>query len=367
MDKNNKKTAEDKHEVFISWKNAGYHPEWFFWAKVFSIITFIFFLISSCNLIINFNDFNFQLFTASVVVFLVWNIFKTAINIISKRFILLYAPNTRMEKISIHIGGDLDLNGIMLLPYLAKSDKSTAPDTINIKFPVAIMLHGYNSGRGQLNYISFALTQLGMAVISLDLRGHGESGGDRNDILFLIRDLNSILNYIYNQDFLDKERIVTIGLSLGAIISLYEGYLDPRVKCVLGLATTAEYKTMIAENIKPLSKKWWWKLNQRIGGLEVDPSSLQSRLVSPSLIANCRKSFFDVPIPWEINNEKRVLLLQCKDDYIVEEDNFERNVKAFKLTPKNYELFEKGGHGFLKQEVAVVGRIIGFLKKNNIF
>jgi len=352
----------NKHEngVFINWKNAGYHPQWFFYSKILDMITLIFFIIStilSLLYLIKSKEINiiiFHLFSTSIITLLIWNILKTSINIIAKRFIPMYAPNTVMKNVSIHIGGNLDLKGVILLPSKNLENKES-------KIPIAIAFHGYNSGRGQLNFISFALVQLGMAVLSVDMRGHGESGGDRNDTLYILRDLNNILNYIYSQDIFDKNNIVTIGLSIGAIISLYEGYLDPRVKCVVGLATTSEYKTMISENIKPLSRKWWWKLNQKIGGLEVDPSSLQSRLVSPALIAGCRKSFFDVPVPWEVDNAKRVLLLQCKNDYIVEPRNFESNINAFNLTPKNYELFEKGGHGFTKQEIAVIGRIISFI------
>ncbi|MBD3352070.1 MAG: alpha/beta fold hydrolase, partial [Candidatus Lokiarchaeota archaeon] len=304
----------------LNWKNAGYHPEWFKAAKIVKIIFSGVTLTLIPFIILFFSELLLHIFLIVIIVFLVWINVELLINNISKRWIPISLTNTIMEKLRIHIGGKLDLNGVVFFPKNKEG-----------KYPVVITLHGYNSGRGQLNYINLALVQMGIAVISLDLRGHGESGGDRNDILYIIRDLNHILSYITQDTRLDCSQIAVIGLSLGAIIALYEGYLDLRIKHVIGLATTSEYHQMISENIPPLSRKWWWKLSQRIGGLEVEPTSLQSRLVSPALIANHTKSFFDVPVPWDIDNEKRVLLIQCLDDYIVEPDNFEKNKKAFNL------------------------------------
>ncbi len=341
--------------VTLDWASGGYHPAWFQANRrilrlllVLDVIEFTawfaypeidFFPRALCALLI---------ITAS------WVLLAGLVDRITARWTPISAPGVIAKDLQIHVGGDITLTGFEFVPAHV-----TPP------YPVAITLHGYNSGRGQLNFVNLALCQMGVAVLSYDLRGHGATAGDRNDVLFVIRDLTRTLEYIRSRPDLDASRVVVVGLSLGAIIALYEGYLDPRVSHVIGLATTSEYKTMIAENIKPLSKKWWWKLNQRIGGLEVDPSSLQSRLVSPALIANSRKTFFGTPVPWEIDNAQRVLLLQCADDYIVKRDNFERNVRAFHLPPANVLLLKRGGHGFIGQEVAVVGKIIGWLKHRN--
>jgi pimeloyl-ACP methyl ester carboxylesterase len=343
--------------VTLNWASSGYHPEWF---RANRQILRLLLVLDAMELAIWFAYPEIDFFLRALWTFLIitasWMLLAGIVNRITARWSPISAPGVIAKELQIHVGGDITLTGLEFLPAHV-----TPP------YPVAIMLHGYNSGRGQLNFINFALCQMGIAVLSYDLRGHGATAGDRNDLLFLIRDINRTLEYVRSRPDFDASRVAVIGLSLGAIIALYEGYLDPRVRHVVGLATTSEYKTMIAENIRPLSKKWWWKLNQRIGGLEVDPSSLQSRLVSPALIANSRKTFFDTPVPWEIDNAQRVLFLQCADDYIVKPDNFERNVKAFRLPPQNVLLFRKGGHGFFRQEMGVVGKIIGWLNVRHFF
>ncbi len=341
--------------VTLDWAAGGYHPEWFrVNRQIFTLLLVLDAIEFTAWIAYPEIDFFLRVLCAFLIITASWMLLSGLVNRVTARWTPISAPGVIAKDLQIPVGGDITLTGLEFLPA-----RATPP------YPVAITLHGYNSGRGQLNFINFALCQGGVAVLSYDLRGHGATAGDRNDILFLIRDLNHTLDYIRSRPDLDASRVVVIGLSLGAIIALYEGYLDPRVRHVIGLATTSEYKTMIAENIKPLSKKWIWKLNQRIGGLEVDPSSLQSRLVSPALIANSRKTFFDTPVPWEIDNAQRVLLLQCADDYIVKPDNFARNVKAFRLPPPNVLLFRKGGHGFFQQEMGVVGKIIGWLKHRN--
>ncbi|MCP4760790.1 MAG: alpha/beta hydrolase [archaeon] len=337
--------------IELDWRTAGYHPEWFLANKIITIIMIILMTISLSFLIILQLEIWFQIFYIFSIITAIWLIIAGLVNRITERWIPISASNVIKKDFRIHIGGDINLNGIQLIP------KQNKPP-----YPVAIVLHGYNSGRGQLNFISFALTQLGISVISYDMRGHGESGGDKNDILYIMRDLDFTLDYIQSNSEFDQSKVVVIGLSMGAILGLYQGYLDHRVKGVIAMAAASEYKNMIAENIKFLSKKWWWKLQQRIGGLEVDPSNLQSRLVSPALVAFHRKSYFDNPVPWDIDNNKRVLLIHCSDDYVVEPDNFEKNIGAFKLNPENSLLLRKGGHSFFRQEIAVVGKIIGWLK-----
>ncbi len=343
--------------VTLDWASGGYHPEWFRANR--QIIRMLLVLdvieLATCFAYPDI-DFFLRVLWALLIITASWLLLAGLVNRITARWTPISAPGVITKDLQIHVGGDITLTGFEFVPA-----------RVPPPYPVAITLHGYNSGRGQLNFINLSLCQMGVAVLSYDLRGHGATAGDRNDILFVIRDLTRTLEYIHSRPEFDASRVMVIGLSLGAIIALYEGYLDPRVRHVIGLATTSEYKTMISENIKPLSKKWWWKLNQRIGGLEVDPSSLQSRLVSPALIANSRKTFFDTPVPWEIDNTQRVLLLQCADDYIVKLDNFQRNVHAFNLPPANVLLLKRGGHGFLGQEIAVVGKILGWLKERNFF
>jgi pimeloyl-ACP methyl ester carboxylesterase len=344
--------------VSLGYENGGYYPEWFVRDKWITVITLGLSILGGVVAIIFQSDITSYIFLLFLIFFEIWLIIREFINRIMHRWLPISAPNVSSSEISLHIGGEIDLKGIQLIPHLHPS---------GTKLPVAIVFHGYNSRRGQMNNIIMALTQMGAAVISIDQRGHGTSGGDKNDIYYLMRDLRVIIEYIYQKPEFDSDRILVMGVSLGAIVSLYEGYLDPRVKYVIAMAAAAEYQEMITKDIKIFSRKWFWILQQRIRGLEVNPTALQSRLVSPAMIAHNRKGFFEAPIPWDVDNNGRILLLHCEDDYVIKVDNFHRNVKAFGLKKENMLLLKKGSHWFTQQELAVIGEVIGWLKHRGFF
>lgn len=351
MDNIQKKKNSQSVGVTLDWKSAGYYPWWFLLVKIGFYLLFGASIISALLVFLTiFQEIFTQILFTVLIVLGCWWGFVESVNRITTRWVPINIPNVQSRPLAIRVGGDITLNGITLLP-----SHHSPP------YPVAILAHGYNSRRGQLNYIASTLSQLGIAVLSFDLRGYGQTGGDKNDILFALRDLNTVLDYVIHKKEFDSTRIIVVGLSFGAIVAMYEGYLDPKVAHVIGLATTADYHHMITANIRRFSKKWFWKFTQRISGLEVNPTGLQNRLISPVLVANHRKTYFDVPIPWEVDNNHRILLIHCSDDYVVPPDNLTQNISAFGLNPENVLLLQRGSHWFIRQEIAVMGKIIGWL------
>ncbi|GAB4322330.1 MAG: hypothetical protein Kow0069_26990 [Promethearchaeota archaeon] len=269
-------------------------------------------------------------------------------------------PDERIvvERFELRVGPAVTLVGDLVFPPPERAAR-LAPEG---RSPVAVLLHGYDSSRGQLDFLKVPLLLRGFAVLAYDQRGHGDSTGDRNDFLYIMRDLERVLDALSRDRRLDAGRIVVAGVSMGAGVALTEGYRDGRVRHVVALAAWSDYRTMVAEGIRPLSKKWWIRKRYALRGLNVDPSLLQSNLVSPAFFVGQRKGFFGVPVPWDVDDRDRVLLLHCADDYVVERENFDENVGAFGLGPDNATLFEQGGHAFYKQEasvVAVVSRWLG--------
>jgi alpha/beta superfamily hydrolase len=101
---------------------------------------------------------------------------------------------------------------------------------INSKVPIVIIYHGFGGNKMGPHFIFVKLARLlekaGIASIRLDFAGTGDSDGDFIDMTMgtELEDANNILDYVRKLEFVDKERIGILGLSMGgAIASMLAG------------------------------------------------------------------------------------------------------------------------------------------------
>jgi uncharacterized protein len=80
-----------------------------------------------------------------------------------------------------------------------------------------ILMHGSHGTReSELPYLRF-LSNAGYAVVAVDARGHGESGGETNALGWDgDRDVAGAFNFLRRQPGIDRGRIAGLGLSMGA-------------------------------------------------------------------------------------------------------------------------------------------------------
>jgi hypothetical protein len=261
-----------------------------------------------------------------------------------------------IESIMIPVGGHKYLVG----------DIMKSPVTPDKNANVLIICHGLGSTRQRNYQYGFALAFLGFAVIFYDARGHGETDfGRKWDGYYIIKDLSKVVDFIEkraeeNGDLNSKE-IVAMGFSLGGAVVLNEGYLDHRIKFVIGCCTFGNYKETTERSITNYTELII-KAGYELQGINLRPSYLQSRLVSPILNSfNRKKGFFGHPVYWDINNNYRVCLAHAKDDDFVQFENFEQNVEFLGLNRENYIAFEKGNHKFARDETALIGKMLLWL------
>lgn len=160
----------------------------------------------------------------------------------------------------------LDLNGIEKVPaYFIKPVTATHP------LPVVLYNHShggnYNlgkaevlSGRDYLQTISFAeeLTGMGYAVMAIDAWGFGDRSGKKESELFkemlikgqvmwgmMLYDAIHALDYLQSREDIDSERIGTIGMSMGGLMSWWLGSLDERIKVVIDIAAQVDLQTLL--------------------------------------------------------------------------------------------------------------------------
>jgi len=105
----------------------------------------------------------------------------------------------------------------------------------NAVLPAAVLLHSFGSNRDEWGSFPLLLQHNGIAVLSFDFRGHGEStrritsagpqlvdyqSFTQRDFQNLLLDINSAVDWLEEQPAIDKQRIVLIGSSLGANLAV---------------------------------------------------------------------------------------------------------------------------------------------------
>jgi pimeloyl-ACP methyl ester carboxylesterase len=123
-------------------------------------------------------------------------------------------------------------------------------------FPVrgdraAILIHGRHANRaeyqGRLEHIADFLIAQGFSVLLFDLRGHGDSDGDRFSLgQFERLDVASAIDFVASRGVAES-RIALLGISLGAGTAIQELLLHPKVGAVVADSSYMDAFTEVQE------------------------------------------------------------------------------------------------------------------------
>jgi len=91
----------------------------------------------------------------------------------------------------------------------------------------------------------------GFASLVFNFRGVGLSGGDF-DLFAWPADLEAAVDYLYNQGFVDKDRLGVAGFSGGALAALYAASRDPRIKALALCSTPADTSKIAMRDVEEL-------------------------------------------------------------------------------------------------------------------
>jgi dipeptidyl aminopeptidase/acylaminoacyl peptidase len=133
----------------------------------------------------------------------------------------------REEQVTFQSDG-LKLSGVIGIPDDVKEGE---------KRPAFIVLHGFGSRKTAGNVLGPCkmLDSLGYVTMRFDMRGCGESEGERGFILCLdqVSDTRNALTHLATHKNVDPTKIALLGSSFGAAVSLYTGGIDKRVAAVV--------------------------------------------------------------------------------------------------------------------------------------
>lgn len=133
----------------------------------------------------------------------------------------------------------LRVEGISLAGQLYLPEESQTP------YPTVCVCHGIparvpDTSEDGYPLLAQRICREGFAVLIFNFRGTGGSGGNF-DILGWTHDLKAVLDYLWALLEVDKSRLVLLGFSGGAAVSLYVAAGDKRVSSVAVCACPAEF------------------------------------------------------------------------------------------------------------------------------
>jgi esterase/lipase len=270
------------------------------------------------------------------------------------RWSKLDVENVRREKIKIPIDKESKVgNHTQLIANIVQSsDKSR----VKQKKAMIIINHGYSDTKETLEYIYLPLAIQGYVILAYDARGTGESKkvGRRNQLKKRIDDYQKIIQWIKQQNEFQTYKIISLGFSIGAIISLSASFDDHTIEKIIAISCISHYKENVMR-FNPLVL-----LSYIIRGIPLFPDQATVRNLSPYLIFKKQKENLEAK-----NYEKlceRIYIIHAENDKVIKFRNFRENRSILNLPKKNQLVFKKGGHTMKKNELALVAGIIRFLE-----
>ena len=247
----------------------------------------------------------------------------------------------KADKFTFTTRDSVKISGVFI-----KSNRDSAIGTI-------IMLHGIASCKESNVNFAKSFADSGFNAILLDMRAHGDSGGDYCTFGYYEReDIKEAIDFCLKK-YGDIEPIGITGHSLGGALSIQALSYDKRIKAGCLSGTFARLDDIIRDYMARVTKVLRFKF-------------ISNHILSQSgEIANFR--------PFEVNPEKSAKLVTQPvfifhgeiDDKISPEygkrvfNNLASPIKEFLLIKNaNHDnIFEKGGEGLIKKEIE-------FMKKN---
>lgn len=127
-----------------------------------------------------------------------------------------------------------------------------APKKKGYRAPAALLVHGAGEDRAQLEKISVTLQKRGFAVLSIDLRGHGDSRSEECDWsklseedrertwAYTLRDIAAGATYLRSRDDVHTSNLSIVGVRSGSAVAARYAKSDENVRALVLIAPQAK-------------------------------------------------------------------------------------------------------------------------------
>jgi len=212
------------------------------------------------------------------------------------------------------------------------------------KVPGIVMFHGFTGHKSETHrlfvHMARALCDSGFVVLRFDFRGSGDSDGDFDDMTVPgeVNDAERAVTFLGDQEFIDRNRIGVVGLSMGGRVAAILASKDRRVK----------FAVLYSAALGPLGERF---LSQ------TDEKTLRKLDAGEAIsVGNgwyLKKPFYDTiddPVPLDVMGEIRVpvLLIHSDMDQVVPIEDSRKGYEVVANLNEKNELYtvEGGDHTF---------------------
>ncbi len=112
--------------------------------------------------------------------------------------------------------------------------------------PTVLLMHMYRGRRGDWGPLIGPLVDAGYAVLNVDLRGHGDSGGQRDWVL-ATQDVADWFAWLKEQPSIDATRLGVVGASIGSNLALIGCAAEPACLTAVALSPGLDYAGLMPE------------------------------------------------------------------------------------------------------------------------
>jgi len=118
--------------------------------------------------------------------------------------------------------------------------------------PAVILVHMLNKSRRDWDPVAAQLAAEGIGALTIDLRGHGESGGameggETPDYSALVRDVSAARRYLASRGEVQQSRVGIAGASIGANLAVLAAVGDATIASLALLSPSLDYRGLRIE------------------------------------------------------------------------------------------------------------------------
>lgn len=227
------------------------------------------------------------------------------------------------------------------------------------KIPMVIMYHGFTGYKHEIHFMfakaSRLLEKKGIASVRFDFAGSGESDGEFKDMTFSseLSDALKIFDDIKNLEFVDKNRIYILGISMGgAIASVVASKRSEQVKKLCMWAPAGRLNFALRNYVKLLKREMVFDSRGCI--------DINANVVSKALFDELETTdIYDLAKEYK----KDVLILQGSDDEVVALDSAHKYLDLYGDKAKLH-IVKNANHTFDSEawEVETISKTINFFE-----
>jgi len=126
--------------------------------------------------------------------------------------------------------------------FEASTRSSSAPRATEDRPPAVLFVHMLSKSKDEWKDLPDRIRDTGITALTIDLRGHGQSGGSAQDLPAMMQDVRAAARWLSTRPNVRSEAIAIVGASLGASLALLAAVDLPQVRALALLSPSLDYR-----------------------------------------------------------------------------------------------------------------------------